>query len=108
MGQVYLLRSTMPFRYIWVSDAAREAATLVFYILTGLYFRPHAQNPYFAVSRACGMSDMLCLLHWCWSHQAAAPEQLCTLGWMDRQCCSLRLYAAVPNFVICGIAGKCR
>lgn len=39
----------MPFQYIWVSDAAGEAATLAFYILTGLYFRPHSQNPYFAV-----------------------------------------------------------
>lgn len=48
--QVYLLRSTMPFRYVWVSDAAGETATLIFYIMTGLYFRPHAQNPYFAVN----------------------------------------------------------
>ncbi len=40
----------MPFRYVWVSDAAGEAATLIFYIMTGLYFRPHAQNPYFAVN----------------------------------------------------------
>ena len=48
--QVYLLRSTMPFRYVWVSDAAGESATLLFYIMTGLYFRPHAQNPYFAVN----------------------------------------------------------
>jgi hypothetical protein len=47
---VYLLRSTMPFRYVWVSDAAGESATLLFYIMTGLYFRPHAQNPYFAVN----------------------------------------------------------
>lgn len=47
---VYLLKSTVSFRYIWVSDAARESATVVFYLLTGFYFRPHAQNPYFAAN----------------------------------------------------------
>jgi hypothetical protein len=35
---------------VWVSDAAGESATLLFYIMTGLYFRPHAQNPYFAIN----------------------------------------------------------
>lgn len=47
---VYLLKSTVSFRYIWVSDAARESATVVFYLLTGFYFQPHAQNPYFAAN----------------------------------------------------------
>ena len=47
---VYLLRSTMSYKYIWLSDAAGELATLLFYVLTALKFRPHAENPYFAVS----------------------------------------------------------
>lgn len=47
---VYLLRSTMPYKYVWVSDAAGEVATLMFYIATGYYFRPHAQNPYLAIN----------------------------------------------------------
>ena len=42
-------RSTMPYKYVWVSDAAGECATLLFYVMTGLYFRPHAENPYFAL-----------------------------------------------------------
>lgn len=47
---VYLLRSTMSYKYVWLSDAAGELATLLFYVLTGLKFRPHADNPYFAVA----------------------------------------------------------
>ena len=47
---VYLLRSTMSYKYTWLSDAAGELATLMFYVLTALKFRPHAENPYFAVS----------------------------------------------------------
>lgn len=47
---VYLLRSTLSYRYVWLSDAAGELATLAFYVLTALKFRPHAENPYFAVS----------------------------------------------------------
>lgn len=47
---VYLLRSTMSYKYVWLSDAAGELATLLFYVLTALKFRPHAENPYFAVS----------------------------------------------------------
>ncbi len=39
----------MPYKYVWVSDAAGECATLLFYVMTGLYFRPHAENPYFAL-----------------------------------------------------------
>jgi len=47
---VYLLRSTMPYQYVWVSDAAGELATLAFYVVTGLKFQPSGNNPYFAVS----------------------------------------------------------
>ncbi|KAK9816823.1 hypothetical protein WJX72_005424 [[Myrmecia] bisecta] len=47
---VYLLKSTMPFQYVWISDAAGELATLAFYVMTGLKFRPHANNPYFLVN----------------------------------------------------------
>ncbi|KAK9909735.1 hypothetical protein WJX75_006715 [Coccomyxa subellipsoidea] len=31
---VYLLRSTMPYQYVWLSDAAGELATLAFYVTT--------------------------------------------------------------------------
>lgn len=46
---VYLLRSTMSYKYVWLSDAAGELATLLFYVVTALKFQPHAENPYFAV-----------------------------------------------------------
>lgn len=39
----------MPYQYVWISDAAGEIATLIFYVMTGFYFRPHAENPYFAL-----------------------------------------------------------
>jgi len=39
----------MPYKYVWISDAAGEIATFTFYVMTGFYFRPHAENPYFAL-----------------------------------------------------------
>jgi hypothetical protein len=50
---VYLLDATLPFRQIWLSAAANEAATLAFYVACGLQFRPHPQgaNPYFALEQ---------------------------------------------------------
>jgi len=47
---VYLLKSTMPYHYVWVSDAAGELATFAFYIVTGWKFKPSSNNPYFAIS----------------------------------------------------------
>eukprot|EP00884_Botryococcus_braunii_P011998 jgi/Botrbrau1/2079/Bobra.0047s0041.1 len=46
---VFLLRSTMPYHYVWLSDAADLAATLAFYFFTGSKFRPAAGNPYLAL-----------------------------------------------------------
>ncbi len=44
---VYLLQSTMPYKYIWIADAAGELATVAFYVAVGLKFRPASANPYF-------------------------------------------------------------
>jgi G protein-coupled receptor 107 len=44
---VYLLQSTTPYQYVWLSDAAGELATLAFYGFTGYKFRPVGDNPYF-------------------------------------------------------------
>lgn len=44
---VYLLKSTTPYQYVWLSDCAGEMATLAFYCFTGFKFRPVSQNPYF-------------------------------------------------------------
>lgn len=46
---VYLLKSTTPYQYVWLSDAAGELATLAFYCITGYLFRPASDNPYFAL-----------------------------------------------------------
>ncbi|KAK9809725.1 hypothetical protein WJX73_010815 [Symbiochloris irregularis] len=46
---VYLLRSSLPYQWVWVSDVANQIATLLFYTLTAVYFRPHADNPYLAL-----------------------------------------------------------
>jgi hypothetical protein len=44
---VYLLKSTTPYQYVWLSDCAGELATLAFYCFTGFKFRPVSDNPYF-------------------------------------------------------------
>ena len=46
---VYLLRSTLPYQWVWVSDAADQIAALLFYTLTATFFRPHADNPYLSL-----------------------------------------------------------
>lgn len=47
---VYLLQNTVPFQYHWTSNAAEELATLTFYVLVGLKFRPHGNNQYFKLA----------------------------------------------------------
>lgn len=49
---VYLIKSTAPYQYIWISDAAGELATLAFYVVTGWKFKPYGNNPYFALSNS--------------------------------------------------------
>lgn len=46
---VYLLQNTVPFQYRWMSNAAEELATLTFYVLVGMNFRPHDENRYFKI-----------------------------------------------------------
>jgi len=46
---VFLLKSTMPYEYEWMSCAAGEVATLAFYVVTGMKFKPYGSNPYFAL-----------------------------------------------------------
>jgi len=44
---IYLLDATLPFRYVWLGDFFTEAATLLFFSVTGYMFRPGDDNPYF-------------------------------------------------------------
>jgi hypothetical protein len=44
---VFILHATLPYKYVWLSSASEEIATLIFYALTALQFRPHAGHGYF-------------------------------------------------------------
>lgn len=46
---VFLLRATMPFKYVWLDEMFKETATYLFYALTAYKFRPVPSHPYFAV-----------------------------------------------------------
>eukprot|EP00899_Mesostigma_viride_P005379 jgi/Mesvir1/14842/Mv05464-RA.1 len=48
---VYLLKSTLPYEYIWAGDLAGEVATLLFYIVTGYKIMPAGDNPYLALDQ---------------------------------------------------------
>jgi len=48
---VFLLSSTLPFRLTWMSEAATQGATLLFYVITGYKFRPMPANPYLRISQ---------------------------------------------------------
>lgn len=43
---VFLLKSTVPYQYAWLSDASDQLATLVFYLWVGWNFRPNKENAY--------------------------------------------------------------
>lgn len=47
---VYLVDATLPFRLVWLGDLFTEAATLLFFCITGYKFRPAANNPYFILN----------------------------------------------------------
>ena len=46
---VFALQTVTSYHYTWVSELARETATLAFYIFTGYKFRPVPHNPYFVL-----------------------------------------------------------
>ncbi len=46
---VYLLKITAPYKYEWLDDVFKEAATFIFFFMTGYKFRPASNNPYFAL-----------------------------------------------------------
>lgn len=48
---VFLLAATMPYNLMWLRFAATEAATLLFYIVTGFKFMPADENPYLPVRK---------------------------------------------------------
>ena len=39
----------MPFRYEWIQELFKEVTTLVFFVFTGVKFRPASNNPYLQV-----------------------------------------------------------
>ena len=46
---VYLIASTVSFHLLWLGPFSTEAATFLFYVITGYKFRPALDNPYLAV-----------------------------------------------------------
>ncbi|KAG1654192.1 hypothetical protein FOA52_004567 [Chlamydomonas sp. UWO 241] len=46
---VYLLRNTVQYQYLWISEAADQLATLAFYVWVGVKFSPAEANPYLRV-----------------------------------------------------------
>ncbi|MCO5557738.1 hypothetical protein L7F22_011309 [Adiantum nelumboides] len=46
---VFALQTVTSYHYTWVSELARELATLAFYVFTGYNFRPVLHNPYFVL-----------------------------------------------------------
>lgn len=48
---VYLLHSTVDYRYVWTTDAAAELAALAFYLWVGVSFRPAKENQYFKLDQ---------------------------------------------------------
>ncbi|XP_050541408.1 protein GPR107 [Daktulosphaira vitifoliae] len=46
---IYMLRMTVPFNLLWLNEFFKEAATYVFFVMTGYKFRPTLANPYFQV-----------------------------------------------------------
>ena len=46
---VFLLAATIPFYLLWMVALFTELATLLFYVVTGLKFKPAVDNPYLPV-----------------------------------------------------------
>ena len=54
---VFLLAATLPFRYLWLRYVFSEGATLLFYVVTGVKFRPAEDNPYLPVNKDDGPEE---------------------------------------------------
>ena len=48
---MYLMRSTLNYKYVWLANAADELAALAFYCSVGMRFRPHSGSPYLEVGQ---------------------------------------------------------
>ncbi|XP_076436914.1 protein GPR107-like [Babylonia areolata] len=46
---VYLMKITLPFKLVWLTDLFLELAMMVFFVVTGSKFRPATDNPYLQV-----------------------------------------------------------
>ncbi|XP_038064114.1 protein GPR107-like [Patiria miniata] len=46
---VYLLKVTVPFRYMWLDEFFFEIATYCFFVITAYKFRPGSDNPYLQI-----------------------------------------------------------
>lgn len=46
---VFLLDASLSFEHVWFGKVCAEVATLLFYVSTGVMFRPQGRNPYLAL-----------------------------------------------------------
>ncbi|XP_064615980.1 protein GPR107-like [Liolophura sinensis] len=46
---VYLLQITVPFKYSWFDELFKQVAVVIFFVVTGMKFRPASDNPYLQV-----------------------------------------------------------
>ena len=46
---VFLLAATIPYYLLWLGEMFTEVATLLFFVVTGVKFRPAVDNPYLPV-----------------------------------------------------------
>eukprot|EP00112_Aurelia_sp_Birch-Aquarium-sp1_P016445 Seg373.2 transcript_id=Seg373.2/GoldUCD/mRNA.D3Y31 product="Protein GPR107" protein_id=Seg373.2/GoldUCD/D3Y31 len=55
---VYLIKITVPFKYVWLDPLCTELAALAFFIVTGYKFRPASSNPYLHVPSDDELDDI--------------------------------------------------
>ncbi|CAH3020688.1 unnamed protein product, partial [Porites evermanni] len=55
---VYLVKITVPFQFMWLDDFFSNAASYVFFVLTGYKFRPAPDNPYLHVPQGDSDDEM--------------------------------------------------
>ena len=54
----FSLQISLPYDYIWIGFLFREGANLVFFVVTGIQFRPASNNPYLQLPQSDDEEEM--------------------------------------------------
>lgn len=46
---LFFLQITVPFKYSWFDELFKQVAVVIFFVVTGMKFRPASDNPYLQV-----------------------------------------------------------